>query len=494
MKHQKIFKWNLMLFCLLLISLLGCKESDDEVSVSHDPSKPVSITSFMPESGKTNTQLIVHGSNFGNDKSMVKVKVGGKDATVISVKNDCLYCFVPAKGNGKVEVTVGEGNSAISEKDFRYEFKQVVSTLCGYVDELGYGPVLSEGKFEDLGKIEVPGFLSFDPMDNNILYCAQDGGQNSRKSILRFDLKNRYMTTAFRCGTSNIKRLITIDWDKNGDMLVSTPDHVNSSEAIGGILLSRSSGFIQSTNMIKMVQCISIMYNPDSDLIYYGSYNDGILYSYDYKTYGWMNNVDNQTFMFQFNDVLSVRFMIRHPSNKYMYIVVPAKHAIMRSDYDFVTKQYKTPYIVCGGSDAGYDDKVGVNAKMNSPWQGCFVKNPDYVSQGKEDEYDFYFVDRNNHCIRKLTPDGVVSTFAGRGSKNLNVHPYGYVDGEVREDARFNFPQGIAYDEKTNTFYVSDKNNYRIRKIAYETGDEEVPNTDESNNQETDNVEEDTND
>ena len=106
----------------------------------------------------------------------------------------------------------------------------------------------------------------------------------------------------------------------------------------------------------------------------------------------------------------------------------------------------------------------------------------------------FYFVDINNHCIRKLTPDGVVSTFAGRGSKNLNAWANGYVDGDVREDARFDFPQGIAYDEKTNTFYVSDQRNFRIRKIAYETGDEEVPGTDESNNQETDNVEEDTND
>lgn len=482
-----------MLFCLLLVCLVGCKEDGENYSPKYDPDLPVSITSFLPESGKTNTQLVIHGNNFGNDKSIVKVKVGGKNATVVSVKNDCLYCLVPEKGSGKVEVIVGEGNSVISEKDFKYEFKQVVSTLCGYVDELGYGPVLSEGKFEDLGKIEVPGFLSFDPKDNNILYCAQDGGQNSRKSVLRFDLKNRYMTTAFRCGTSNIKRLMTIDWDKNGDMIVSTPDHVKSSDAIGGILLSRSSGFMQSTNMVNMVQCISIMYNPDSDLIYYGSYNDGILYSYDYKTNGWMNNVDYQTFMFQFNDVLSVRFMIRHPSNKYMYIVVPVKNAIMRSDYDFETKQYKTPYIVCGGGGKGYEDKVGINAKMDSPWQGCFVKNPDYVSQGKEDEYDFYFADRNNHCIRKLTPDGVVSTFAGRGSKNLNIGVNGYVDGEVREDARFDFPQGIAYDEQSNTFYVSDKNNFRIRKIAYETGDlEEIPNSDDSSV--TENADKDTND
>lgn len=38
-----------------------------------------------------------------------------------------------------------------------------------------------------------------------------------------------------------------------------------------------------------------------------------------------------------------------------------------------------------------------------------------------EDCYDFYFTDSKNHCIRVLTPEGVVSTFAGRGSAGVNV-------------------------------------------------------------------------
>lgn len=46
--------------------------------------------------------------------------------------------------------------------------------------------------------------------------------------------------------------------------------------------------------------------------------------------------------------------------------------------------------------------------------QGVFVKNPEYA--GEEDEYDFYFCDERNHCIRILTPTGRVVTFAGRGN------------------------------------------------------------------------------
>lgn len=67
-----------------------------------------------------------------------------------------------------------------------------------------------------------------------------------------------------------------------------------------------------------------------------------------------------------------------------------------------------------------------------------------------------------------MTPDGVVSTFAGRGSTGMNVHANGYVDGHLRDEARFDYPYALAYDEDTETFYVGDVNNHRIRKIALE--------------------------
>src|SRR3712207_6803843 len=62
-----------------------------------DPSKAVEITSFTPESGGVGQQLVLSGSNFGNDTSLVNVMIGGKKAVVVSVKNDALYCYVPSK-------------------------------------------------------------------------------------------------------------------------------------------------------------------------------------------------------------------------------------------------------------------------------------------------------------------------------------------------------------------------------------------------------------
>lgn len=151
------------------------------------------------------------------------------------------------------------------------------------------------------------------------------------------------------------------------------------------------------------------------------------------------------------------------PSGNYAYIVVVNQHYILRSDYDWKTKRLTTPYIVCGQQGAkDWVDGVGKKARMHAPRQGTFVKNPAY--KGSSDEYDFYFCDRENHCIRILTPQGRVTTFAGRGSNGTS----GYNDGDLRQEARFNHPEGIVYDEERECFFIGDRENRRIRKIGYE--------------------------
>lgn len=165
---------------------------------------------------------------------------------------------------------------------------------------------------------------------------------------------------------------------------------------------------------------------------------------------------------------------VPHPTGEYVYIIMHESHYILRSNFDEQTQRLVTPYIVCGQEgQADYKDLVGTKARINHPGQGVFVYNEDYKEAGKKDCYDFYFADRENHCIRVLTPDGVVSTFAGRGSASTSSYKYGKQNGEVRERARFNKPHALVYDEDTKTFYVGDTGNYKIRKIALETKDDD---------------------
>ncbi|KYG82210.1 NHL domain-containing protein [Roseivirga echinicomitans] len=101
---------------------------------------------------------------------------------------------------------------------------------------------------------------------------------------------------------------------------------------------------------------------------------------------------------------------------------------------------------IFAGSRGGYMDGTGVNASFANPY-GLAIDN-----QG-----NIFVADNSNHRIRKISKEGVVSTFAGSGVP-------GYSDGNGLS-AQFYRPYDIAVDH-LGYLYVSDWQNNRIRKIS----------------------------
>jgi sugar lactone lactonase YvrE len=66
--------------------------------------------------------------------------------------------------------------------------------------------------------------------------------------------------------------------------------------------------------------------------------------------------------------------------------------------------------------------------------------------------------DQYNHRIRKISPSGTVSGFAGTGT-------LGFRDTSVATAAQFYYPQCL-YMSSTGDLYVDDNSNHRIRKIS----------------------------
>jgi sugar lactone lactonase YvrE len=98
------------------------------------------------------------------------------------------------------------------------------------------------------------------------------------------------------------------------------------------------------------------------------------------------------------------------------------------------------------GSGEAYADGAGTSAAFDTP-SGLAL----------DDAGNLYVADTGNNRIRKVTPDGQVSTIAGDGTA-------GYADGATAA-ARFNAPLGVAVDH-TGRIYVADTYNDRIRLIT----------------------------
>jgi len=72
---------------------------------------------------------------------------------------------------------------------------------------------------------------------------------------------------------------------------------------------------------------------------------------------------------------------------------------------------------------------------------------------------NFFIADTDNHRIRRVTPDGVISTVAGTGDPSFSG------DGGPAAYASLNLPTGVAVDAAGNLF-IADNGNHRIRRVA----------------------------
>jgi sugar lactone lactonase YvrE len=98
-------------------------------------------------------------------------------------------------------------------------------------------------------------------------------------------------------------------------------------------------------------------------------------------------------------------------------------------------------------SSAGATDGAVANARFSGPWGAAF-----------DTTGNLYITDSWNHTVRKITPAGVVTTLAG------SPEVQGSVDG-TGSAARFTYPTGIAVNS-AGDIYVSEENNHTIRKIT----------------------------
>jgi sugar lactone lactonase YvrE len=139
------------------------------------------------------------------------------------------------------------------------------------------------------------------------------------------------------------------------------------------------------------------------------------------------------------NYTLRTPYGIAVASDGSKYIADSGNHLIKKVTPDGIMS------VFVGSGVRGAVDGTGVNAQFNFPIRIAI------------DKYDNLFVtDYENHRIRKITPTGVVTTVAGSTK--------GYSDG-TGSNAQFDNPYGIAIDSDGNMF-IGDLLNNRVRKVT----------------------------
>ena len=431
-------KRGLAWLSLVLLTVCACKKSTTtEQRIAYDPSSPVTISRITPDSGGVSTQLMIYGSNFGEDTSIIKVYINGKPAPVVGTNGSSIYVLVPSKaGTGEVKVIIGDHSTkqeVIAPVGFRYIYYPRVSTLAGFTDKDGKtaivdGPI-NKAQFQE------PYWLCFDEKKN--IYLLED-----RLGMRFINAEKTEVTTKFLKG-NGMDRPRTLAFNPTWDTLYITNDQWDWTGLSTGIA-TRADNFSRWQSLVYSQTTNGGAVQPQTGEYFFNAYSTGAVFKWDRGA-----KVSRE--LFRIGDVnweFNVQFA---PSGDFAYIVVVNQAYILKSRYNRETGVLETPvHFVGGRRSPGHKDGVGVDARFDNPHQGAF------------DEFDnFYVCDVYNHCIRKITPEGVVSTFAGRPQKA------GYTDGALR-DAQFHDPRGIIYDQTTGTFYVADQLNRRIRTISTE--------------------------
>lgn len=483
---RKNIRSRLLPICAALLLAVGfgttsCSEDGGyqgpEPAVPVDPSKPVVFKDFSPKEGSVRTLIFIEGSNFGTDLSKIEVLIGGISAPIIGSSGSKICVMAPRRSNrGDVVVTIKDRDDKVLKE---HEFEELfdlhsalqVNTLAGKVDPQTNASSIIDGSFEEAEFLN-PWWLEMDIDEegNKVLYLIDS---ENLAALRKINLTTKEVSTVFMKGQAGVHQVKSMLFDTpTRDTLFLVDDNGrgnwNDRHQMPNMFFALRNENFRKVYPYLYAQTSYSAVSMKDGTIFYNTWTSSEVFKakqiWDEQAQMWDGKA---LFSVKANNANHV-FMTRHPEDLYVYMT--GFNGIYRCAYDKVKKELVSSVLHVGdiNGGSGYNDAPGSSARFNRPRQGVFVKNEDYVAQGKEDVYDFYVTDHNNNAIRKVTPEGEVSTFAGRGSVGTDGKVWGWIDGDARETARFREPTGICYDEEEEIFYVADRENKRIRTISVE--------------------------
>lgn len=435
-----------LFYCFLAVAgllMAGCSSETSSEGTPYNPSQPIKLTDFYPDSGRYQQKVILSGSNFGTDPSAIKVYFNHKQASVIGTSGDNLYVNAPRLPGDTCVLSVVIGkDSASYTKTFRYFKTVTVSTIAGNgtVDKpITAGPLAET--------ILAPRYVCVDKDGNVFITCwGPDQANFDGFGVCRIDETAGTMDIVFQPSGHDMLPNVPCADPVTG--VISFPTQftpgsfvtLNPQEYWAPRLrdVTWPSGYQVPEKGWKH----SMVVNPD----------DGCVYTRFY--YGDVVKINPETFEVtpicktSSGDSFGLTFNPKIPNR--LFISMYDNGGSFAHSICYIDVNDEKPAMKLWSSQntsGGYRDGKIENAQFNRPCQ-IFCDN----------DGNMYIADEGNHCIRRISPEGMTETVLGIPGVS------GWKDGN-KEDALFNSPRGIGISQD-GTVYVADWGNGRVRKMT----------------------------
>jgi len=342
------------------------------------------ITSFSPLEARHGDTVTITGKNLSAKAAKSVVKFNGYDAVVTLASATEIQATVPKnlQSGGKISVTVGEV-TVVSVADFTYIPTINVSTLAG---------------------------------------SGEAGSANGAGAAAQFDSP------------------VSVAVDVSGNVYVADLNNncirkITSDGVVTTLAGRRVFGFADGTGAAALFFYPQDVAADTSNNIYVADYMNSRIRKIT-STGVVTTLTDGTGAAARFNNPVGVAV----DASGNVYVSDAGNYRIRKiTSAGMVTT-------VAGSGEKGFADGAGVAAQFDIPHDVAVDASG-----------NVYVAETNKNYIRKITSEGMVTTFAGSGA-------WGFADG-TGVSAQFNGIGGIAVDALGNV-YVADVLNCRIRKIT----------------------------
>ncbi|WP_082994891.1 NHL domain-containing protein [Aquimarina megaterium] len=426
---------------LLILVLASCSSDDNGNTPVVSPPPVATLSSINPISGPKTTIVTINGNNFGEDISKVQVFFNEKEGTTQSVNNNQIRAIVPARAFTGL-VTLSINGTTLTGPEFTYTVTEVdVSTIAGstqgYTDGAG-----------TVAQFNNPTGITVDADGN--LYVVDIQNHKIRKITAQGVVSTLAGNTRGNAdGTGSMAQFnfpTGIAIDTEGNLYVAdTWNHAIrkiTPQGIVSTIAGSAPGFADGTGTMAQFNFPhGLVTDTLGNIFVADSGNDkirkitpqGVVSTIAGNTTGYADGTGG---MAQFNFPTGIAI----DKNDTLYIVERGNNKVRKITPQGVVSTF-------AGNTSGFADGNGTAAQFNSP-TGIIVDTAGVI----------YVADNGNDKIRKITPQGVVTTLVGSTS--------GFADGTA-VSAQFNSPFDVTIDTD-NHLYVSDSSNDKIRKITQE--------------------------